>query len=138
VIVTFRGTPVGAGAVGFGFGSWAIVPGTGFVIPVPVNLSAIVVAGPQVNLTWSQTSVGDETGYSIERRDVTAGGAFAEIDTVAADVESYTGDAGPFTAKHRYAYRIVVVGGASAGEASNVVGVFGSTSITRRLRRMGY
>jgi len=98
-----------------------------------IILTGTVSAGPQVDLVWVDY-IGDETNFSIERRDVTDAGAFAEIDTAAADATTYA-DAGPFTAKHRYAYRLAVVGGASDGEVSNTVALFGGTSITRRLRR---
>jgi hypothetical protein len=92
----------------------------------PANLVAVVVAGPQVNLDWSMAGITDATDVSIERRDVTAGEAFAELATTGdGGAEVYEGDAGPFTPKHKYQYRVVVVGGVSDGLASNVVTVFG-------------
>lgn len=70
----------------------------------------------------------DETGYSIKRRDVTASGVFAEIDTVGPGVELYD-DVGPFTAGHRYEWLIEVQGGALDGGESNVVGAFGAATL---------
>jgi hypothetical protein len=100
-----------------------------------IVLTAAVSAGPQADLLWVDF-VGGETNFSIERRDVTAGGAFAEIDTAAADATTYS-DVGPFTAKHRYQYRVVVVGGPSDGLVSNLVTVFGGgVGYLRRRRRM--
>lgn len=100
-------------------------------------LTLTVVAGPQVNLAWTVSGITSETGYSIQSRDVTDAGSFAEIATVGADVAVYEGDVGPFTDKHKYAWRVVVVGGPSDGQASNEATAFGGgTSLTRRLRRM--
>lgn len=93
-------------------------------MPAPSALVAVLAAGPQVNLTWSGAGIGDETGFSVQRRDVSAGGAFAEVHASAADAVSWAGDLGPFTAGHMYQYRIVVVGGASDGLASNVVDTY--------------
>ena len=104
----------------------------------PTGLVATLVAGPQVNLSWDITGIVSESGYSIERRDTTAGASFAEIDTVGANISVYEGDVGPFTAKHRYAWRIAVLGGPSDGEVSNEVALFGGTSMMRRIRRYGY
>ena len=107
------------------------------VVSAPPTDLAAAVSGANVVLTWTDGAE-DNTDYSIERRDVTAGDAFAEIDTTGdGDAETYT-DVGPFTAKHRYQYRVVVVGGASDGEPSNEVGIFGGSSHGRRLRRAGY
>jgi len=100
------------------------------VVPV---LTAAEVAGPQVNLAWTVAGITSETGYSIQSRDVTAAGSFAEIATVGADVAVYEGDLGPFTADHAYAYRVVVVGGPSDGQSSNVVTMWGSGGLLRRL-----
>jgi len=116
---------------GFGVGGGTAEP------PAPSNLEATIVAGPQVNLAWSLNSIADATDQSIERRDTTAGGAFAQIALVGdGTTEVYAGDVGPFTAKHRYAYRIVIVGGASDGLASNQVAVFSGSSFNRWFRRM--
>jgi hypothetical protein len=101
----------------------------------PSNLAATTVAGPQVNLAWGVAGIAGETGYSIQRRDTTADGTFAEVHTVGADTGTWVGDVGPFTAKHRYAYRVLVVGGESDGEMSNEAAVFGGPSHTGRLRR---
>jgi len=100
----------------------------------PSDLVASVVAG-QVVLTWSDTVL-DNTGYAVQR--ATGAGAFAEINTVG-DVETDT-DAGPFTEDQFYRYKVVVVGGALAGEESNIVQATPNRSYTggvrSRLRRL--
>ena len=68
-------------------------------------------------LTWEETAV-DETGYSVERRDVTAAGAFAEIAALGPGLELYDDTLGD---THTYAYRIKTVGGVFDGEYSNIV-----------------
>jgi hypothetical protein len=103
----------------------------------PQNLAAVKATGPHVDLTWTDHASGN-TDYSIERRNATDDGAFAQIAlTGSGTAESYH-DVGAFVAKHRYAYRVVVVGGPSAGEASNEVAIFGAPSLAGRRRRMGY
>jgi hypothetical protein len=104
--------------------------------PAPTGLTYALAAGPQVNLAWDASGIMGETEFSIERRDATLGEAFAELDTAVAGSEAYEGDAGPFTEKHKYQYRVVVVGGASDGLMSNVVTVFGGgVGYIRRRRR---
>jgi len=67
--------------------------------PRPINL-AIAAGLTTVRLTWTDNAE-HETRFSIERDD--DGGGFVEIDTVAADVETYddTVDEG-----HTYTYRV--------------------------------
>ena len=103
----------------------------------PTDLAAAQAAGPHVDLTWTNLAV-ESTDYSVERRDATAGDAFAEIALTGSGTSESYHDTGPFTAKHRYAYRVVVVGGASDGDASNEVAIFGGTSHSGRMRRARY
>lgn len=98
---------------------------TGSEIP---SLSLAVVAGPIARFTW-EDAVADEIGYSLERRDVTAAGAFAEVAAVGPGIETVD-DAGPFTAGHVYEYRLIVEGGALDGESSNLVRYGGAGGIT--------
>lgn len=98
----------------------------------PTDLRGSIVAG-QVHLVWSDTAT-DATNYSVQRRDVTANGVFAEINLAAAHTVTYD-DAGPFTAGHRYQYRIVVVGGAADTLASNSITMFEQGTLQRRVRR---
>jgi hypothetical protein len=107
------------------------------VAGAPTDLAAAAGAGGSVDLTWTDIATGN-TDYSIERADLTAGDAFAEIATTGdGGAESYN-DVGPFTAGHRYAYRVKVVGGLSDGEYSNQVAVFGGSSALSRRRRQRY
>lgn len=102
---------------------------------VPTDLRGSLLAGPQVRLNWSNTAT-DATNYSVQRRDATAGGAFAEINLAAPGTTQYD-DAGPFTAGHRYQYRIVVVGGAADTQSSNTIMMFENIPLSRQLRRFG-
>lgn len=104
--------------------------------PAPTDLVLALAAGPQVNVAWSLNGIADATNVSVQRRDSTAGQSFAEVHSSAGNATSWAGDAGPFTAKHRYAYRVKIVGGASDGLVSNESAMFGDPCITRRLRRM--
>lgn len=102
----------------------------------PTDLAASV-SGANVALAWTDT-VSDNTDYSVERADLTAHGAFAEIATVGnGTTHAYT-DVGPFTAKHRYGYRVKVVGGALAGQYTNQVSIFTDRNHAGRLRRSRY
>lgn len=56
-------------------------------IIAPTNLVGVVETGPQVKLTWSQTST-NETGFKVERAD--SGGTFVVIATLGANVVTYT------------------------------------------------
>ena len=77
----------------------------------PSDLAATLLAGPQVNLTWTDNAT-DETGFVIERSD--NGGAFSVLANVAADVLSYEDMS--VAAGNSYDYRVAAVnaGGASA------------------------
>lgn len=94
----------------------------------PHRLRATVLSDYTVQLTWRDRAL-DETGYSIERRNKSLGEAFAEIDTVGTDVETYL-DVGPLDPNHEYAYRIVTIDGEFDGQASNtVVAVFAGPTV---------
>ena len=94
--------------------------------PPARNLVAVVEAGPQVILTWTLTGLdGSQTDQSVERRDLSVSGAFAEIDTVGDGTTLTYTDVGPFINRHRYEYRIVIVGGLSDGRASDPATAFG-------------
>lgn len=68
----------------------------------PSNLTATTASSSQINLTWSDTA-SNETGFRIERKPG-AGGTYAEIATVAANVTSYS-DTG-LAASTLYYYRV--------------------------------
>lgn len=136
MIVQFHRPSVGLGYQSYGFAPWSSEPTTAPPDGPPLDLAAEA-SGDNVVLTWTDLAP-DNTDYSIERRDVTAGDPFAEIDTTGdGDAETYT-DVGPFTAKHRYAYRVAVVGGTYDGEYSNQVAIFGGSSHVGRMRRNRY
>ncbi|MBK9123996.1 MAG: carboxypeptidase regulatory-like domain-containing protein [Chloroflexi bacterium] len=56
-------------------------------LAAPGGLTATVITNNQIDLSWNDNSI-DETAFHIERSP--DGAAWAEIDTVAADVESYS------------------------------------------------
>ncbi|MDZ7268026.1 MAG: discoidin domain-containing protein [candidate division KSB1 bacterium] len=78
----------------------------------PSNLTATVVSGSQVDLSWTDNS-NNEDGFKIERK-TGASGTYAEIATVGANVTSYpdTGLAGGTT--YYYRVRAYNAGGNSA------------------------
>jgi large repetitive protein len=55
---------------------------------IPTGLAVSVVSGTELNLTWTDNS-DNETGFRIERRVGTVGD-FTELDTVTADITSYS------------------------------------------------
>jgi len=61
---------------------------TGAPPNAPTNLTATAVSSSQINLAWTQNS-SDETGFKIERK-TGAGGTYAQIATVGANVTSYS------------------------------------------------
>lgn len=69
--------------------------------PSRITLKSVAAATTAISLAWTDNSE-HEDGYSIERD--TDGGGFVEIDTVAADAESYN-DTGVATG-HTYTYRV--------------------------------
>lgn len=68
----------------------------------PSVLLATAISSSQINLTWTDNA-SDETNFQIERK-LTAGGTFAQIATVAANVVAYS-DVG-LTASTSYTYRV--------------------------------
>lgn len=67
----------------------------------PSNLTASAISSSQIDLAWTDNA-SDETGYKIERK--TAGGTYAEIAQVGANVTSYQNTG--LTAGTEYFYRV--------------------------------
>lgn len=116
-----------------GSGSLSVTPSMDGGQPA-FRMSLNVSAGPQVDLAWNEQYLDGLTDIQVERRDVTAASAFATLASVTAAVASY-GDVGPFTAQHKYAYRITAVGGTADGQSSESQAVFGWPIATRKVRR---
>jgi M6 family metalloprotease-like protein len=57
-----------------------------FALPTPANLAAILIAGNEVDLTWTDTAT-TETGYLIERK--SGAGSWTEIAAAGANSTSY-------------------------------------------------
>ena len=61
------------------------------IATAPTGLSAVAVSSTQVNLAWTDTAAGVETGFLIQRS--TDGITFAQVGTTAAGVTLYTDNA---------------------------------------------
>jgi len=68
----------------------------------PSNLAATAISSSQINLTWQDNS-NNETGFKIERK-TGAGGTYAQITTVGANVAAYNNTG--LTANTTYYYRV--------------------------------
>ncbi|MCA1628230.1 MAG: fibronectin type III domain-containing protein, partial [Acidobacteria bacterium] len=68
----------------------------------PTGLTATAASSSQINLSWTDNS-NDETGFKIERKKG-AGGSYAEVTTVGANVTTYN-DTG-LSAATQYYYRV--------------------------------
>jgi len=72
-----------------------------YSLPPLLTRASVAPGLTTIRLNWTDNSE-HEDGFSIERK--TDAGAFAEIDTVAAGVETY--DDGPIDEGHTYTYRV--------------------------------
>ncbi|HBH03716.1 MAG: hypothetical protein A2X36_07945 [Elusimicrobia bacterium GWA2_69_24] len=121
--VTIRFTPTSAGTFagsvslsGAG-GTSRSLTGTGIsVSPIaPSGLTATPVSASQINLAWQDTN-GNETETRIERK-TGAGGTFAQIATVGANVTSFS-DTG-LTSNTTYVYRVRACNAVGCSNFSN-------------------
>ncbi len=78
----------------------------------PSALSATVVSANQIDLSWDDNS-SNETGFKIERK-IGVGGDWAEIATVAADVETFENTGLAANTEYVYRVRAYNAGGHSA------------------------
>jgi hypothetical protein len=81
----------------------------------PTGLTATATSSTQINLLWSDTA-NNESGFRVERK-LGAGGTYAEIATVGANVTSYN-DTG-LSASTTYYYRILAYNGIGNSAYSN-------------------
>ena len=86
------------------------------VATAPTKLAAVPISPTEVNLSWTDTAAGVETGFVIQRS--THGGAFKTIDTTSMGITTY--DDASAAAHTRYTYRIYAL---SAGGKSPNSGV---------------
>ena len=82
----------------------------------PSAATATAVSSSQINLTWIDNSA-SERGYKIERK-TGAGGTFAQIDQVGANVQNYS-DINGLSANTKYYYRIRATNGTIDSDYSN-------------------
>jgi transcriptional regulator CtsR len=82
--------------------AWVFVTAAGPPPAAPSNLTATVVSSSQINLSWQDNS-NNETGFAIERK-TGAGGTYAQIATVGANVTSYNSTT--LSASTLYYYRV--------------------------------
>ena len=73
-----------------------------YLLAAPTNLAATAVSDTRINLSWTQTTIG-ETGFAIERAPA-SGGIWVQIKTVGANVVTYANTA--LTANTTYYYRV--------------------------------
>jgi FtsP/CotA-like multicopper oxidase with cupredoxin domain/fibronectin type 3 domain-containing protein len=111
------------GASAFSNTATVVVP-LPIVPAAPTTLSARLLNGSQVSLTWTDRAT-NETGFVIERAD--NGGAFVQIATVPARIGtgtvSYTDTTvvvGPVTA-NSYQYRVKAMNGITSSAYTNIV-----------------
>ena len=109
------GTTVNGTVMGTGY-SWA--PGAPFDIVIsppaaPTDLAATAVSAEQINLAWTDNA-DNETSFEIQRSTTGIAGTYSPLDTVAANIISFS-DLG-LTAEEEYCYRVRAtnVGGESA------------------------
>lgn len=85
----------------------------------PTGLSATVVAGPGVQLLWTNNA-DNELGFEVERM-IGSSGSFVQIDTVTSDVTGYLDTSvAPGTT---YVYRVRAYGASGTSPASNEASV---------------
>jgi C1A family cysteine protease len=82
----------------------------------PTNLAAAAVSHSQINLTWTDNAT-DETGFKIERCTGAGCSAFAQIDTVGANVTGYSNTG--LAAATSYSYRVRATNGGGDSGYSN-------------------
>jgi carboxypeptidase T len=82
----------------------------------PTNLTATANSSSQINIAWVDNAL-DETGYKIERCQVTGCTTFAEIATVGANITSYSNTG--LAASTSYTYRVRANNAGGDSEYSN-------------------
>lgn len=85
----------------------------------PYNLKAANLSNTSVKLTWSEIS-SNETGFKIERKK-TSSGSWGLIDTVGANVKTYT-DTG-LSEKTTYYYRVRAYNSSGYSDYSNTISI---------------
>ncbi len=83
----------------------------------PSGLTAIPLVSSKIDLAWTDNS-DDEDGFDIERK-TTAGGTYAYVDSVAANVTAYQ-DTG-LSAETTYYYRVLAYRGNAESDYSNEI-----------------
>jgi titin len=90
------------GSVGNSLYSTAAMVTTPANLLAPTALTATAISSTQVNLAWTDTDAGVETGFMIQRS--SAGGAYAQVGTAARGVTTFSNTA--LTAGTTYSYRV--------------------------------
>lgn len=85
----------------------------------PSNLTAVNGSGNNISLAWTDNS-GNETSFKIERK-LGVSGSYAQIDTVGANVTSYSDTSGK-TANRPYIYRVRASNGSGDSGYSSEAG----------------
>ncbi len=97
----------------------------------PSNLTATAVSDSRIDLAWADNA-GDESGFKIERK-TGAGGTYAEIATVGANVTGYS-DTG-LTANTQYFYRVRAYNTGGHSAYSNEAGAIPFSNVNLALNK---
>ncbi len=90
-------------------------PPTATAPTAPSGLTAVASSSSQINLSWTDTS-SNESGFRVER--ATGGGAFAVVQTVGANVTSFSSTG--LTASTAYSFRVRAFNSTGDSAYSNV------------------
>lgn len=102
----------------------------------PAGLTAVAVSSTQVNLDWSDTAPGVETGFVIQRS--TDGVNFTQVGTTAAGVTTYADSAAAAGTTYTYRVEATSPGGDSAFGAAASATTPAATSIVTNLSSLNW
>ena len=94
------------------------VADTWTVPSTPTSLSALVISGTQIDLSWTDVSTGN-TGYNIERRNPPTTGTYAVVGTAAGTASSFS--ATGLVPGTQYEFRVAATNPATQSAYSNAV-----------------
>jgi hypothetical protein len=106
------------------------------IATAPTGLSAVAVSATQVNLAWTDTAVGIETGFLIQRS--TDGVSFSQLGTTAAGVTQYTDNAAAAGTTYTYRVQATSPGGNSAFSTTASATTDAVSSITTYLSDLNW
>ena len=102
----------------------------------PTGLAAVAVSSTQVNLAWTDTAGGIETGFVIQRS--TGGGAFVQIGTTATGVTTFDDTTAAAGVTYTYQVEANSPGGFSAFSATASATTLAATAVTTYLSDLSW